>query len=61
MATGKLGTSESLHVAWLYKTRQEKENVNNPNKKSHKYRLVSHYHGKKVINKPKQTHNLESR
>lgn len=40
---------------YIIKTRQTKENVNNPAKKSHKYRLVSHYQGKKITNQNNPT------
>lgn len=44
---------------YIIKAVEEKANVNNPSKKSHKYRLVSHYQEKEVINKPKQTQILK--
>lgn len=45
-----------MQVGYIIKTTQENENVNNPTKKAHKYRLVSHYQGKKLLtnqSKPK--------
>lgn len=44
-----------MWLGYIIKTRQTKGNVNNPAKKSHKYRLVSHYQGKKITNQNKPT------
>lgn len=48
-----------MQPGYIIKAVEEKTNVNNPSKKSHKYRLVSHYQGKEVINKQKQTQILK--
>lgn len=44
-----------MWLGYIIKIRQTKENVNNPTKKTHKYRLVSRCQGKKKPNQNKPT------